>query len=178
MQGKTKHRLRWTAEDLKALSQAYKTYPYSLPGWLIARHGQGGCHSKASKLGFAKGIRHPGLDTSSWCEADKGYIAGFLDGEGSIILYEDRAKPNPAILFPNTHKGVLEFLQSKLTTGSLAITFREKRNPKWKDIYQLHIHGAKQVFDILVALEPYLIIKKEKARNAILLLKEKYNFTN
>ncbi len=166
----------WSQKDIKVLSQAYKQYPYQIPQWLVDKHGQAGCHSKASRCGFAKGIRHPGIDTSHWSESLKGYLAGFLDGEGSIVFYEDRKKPNPAILLANTHKGVLEYLQEKLTVGSLTITVREKKNPKWKTLYQLHIHGAKQVYDILKAIESYLIIKREKALKAIRLLKEKYQF--
>jgi hypothetical protein len=169
-------RCGWSLEDTEALSYAYKQYPYQIPQWLIDKHGSHGCHSKSSRLGFAKNVRHPGIDMSHLSESDKGYIAGFIDGEGSIIFYKDRKILNPAILVANTDKPVLDYLKSKLTIGSLAITRRTHKNPKWKDLYQLHIHGAKPVYDILIVIEPYLIIKKEKALTAIRILKEKYNF--
>lgn len=174
---KTQIRCKWSDEDLEVLSKVYTQYPYQIPQWLLDKHGVNGCYTKASKLGIAKGIRHPGLDLSLLSESDKGYIAGFLDGEGSIIFYKDRVKPNPAIQLPNTHKGVVEWLQKKLTCGTLAITVREKSNPNWKTLYQLHIHGAKQVYDILIAIEPYLLIKRDKAIEAIKCLREKYNFS-
>lgn len=113
---------------------------------------------------------------SKLSQSDLGYIAAFLDGEGSILFYKDRKKLNPALYFANTHKGVLEYLQEKLTTGSLAITRRTYKNPKYKDLYQLHIHGAKQVYDILKAIEPYLVIKRKLALQGIQMLKSKYRF--
>lgn len=172
----TLQRVKWSEYDIKALSKSYSRYPYQIPKWLIEKHGAGSCYIKAYKLKLSTDIRHPGIDTSRFSETDKGYIAAFLDGEGSILFYQDRKKLNPALYFANTHQGVLKYLQKKLTIGSLAITRRTYKNPKYKDLFQLHIHGAKQVYDILKAIEPYLIIKRDKAQEAIRLLKEKYRF--
>lgn len=172
----TQSRIRWTDKEIEGLKRAYKFYPYRIPEYIKKRHSMGSIYDKVHRLKLSNGLRHPGIDISHLSDIEKGYIAGFMDGEGSIIFYKDRKILNPALQFPNTHKGAVEWLQKKLTTGSLAITVREKNNPKWKTLYQLHIHGAKQVYDILVVIEPYLIIKREKAQEAIRMLKEKYRF--
>ena len=163
----------WTKEDDEELRLAYKKYPRQYPHHLLQKHGQAGCYSRASNLGIAKGVRNPGVDLSSLTREEIGYIAGFMDGEGSILFCLNR-KMNPTIQFSNTNKEVIEWLLKKLTVGGLSITVREKKNPKWKTLYQIHIGGIKNVFDILVKIEPYLIIKREKAQRAIKELKERY----
>lgn len=156
---------------------SYQKYPYEIPESLVERHGRAGCHTKASKLGIARGLRNPGADLSTLTEAELGYIAGFMDGEGSILISET-GKLNPTLQFPNTHRAAIEWLQRKLTVGGLAITVRSKAtavNPHYKDLYQLHIGGALNVYSILKAILPYLIIKKEKAERAIRILETKYS---
>lgn len=164
----------WTEKDIEDLKVAYKKYPYQISQYLISKHGHAGCHTKAYRLGIAKGIRNPGVDLSSLTREEVGYIAGFVDGEGSICFCLGK-NMKPTIQFPNTNREVIDWLLKKLTVGGLSVTVREKKNPKWKTLYQIHIGGIKNVFDILVKIEPYLIIKKEKARLAIKELKSRYS---
>lgn len=169
-------RVGWSKKDGEMLEKGYKVYPYQVPQALIEKHGKKACYQKASRLGIAKGLRNPGADLSSLTREEVGYIAGFMDGEGSILISEKK-KTNPTIQFPNTNLESIEWLQKKLTVGGLAITVREKLNPKWKTLYQLHIGGVLNVYAILKVIEPYLIIKRDKARYAIDLLQRKYNLT-
>ena len=164
----------WMEKDIEDLKMAYKRYPYQIPQYLLQKHVHGGCHTKAFRLGIAKGVRNPGVDLSSLTREEIGYIAGFMDGEGSICFCLGKSM-RPTIQFPNTNKEVIDWLLKKLTVGGLSITVREKKNPKWKTLYQIHIGGVKNVYDILLKIEPYLIIKKDKAQQAIRELKGRYN---
>jgi hypothetical protein len=168
-------RLKWTKRDISALKKAYKVYPYKIPEWLIGRHGQAGCHTKANRLKFAKGIRNPGIDLRKLKKVEKAYIAGFIDGEGSILWNEDKPKTNPAIFIANTDRGVLEWVKKRFIKGGLSIHKRKYRNPKYKPLYQFYIHGIKNVYDILRAIIPYLVIKKAQAQKVVKFLKRKYD---
>lgn len=168
-------RIGWSEEDIESLRDGYKVYPYKIPQALIEKHGKIACYQKASRMGFAKGVRNPGVDLSHLTPYEIGYIAGFMDGEGSI-LFSSGSKLNPTIQFPNTNKESIEWLLKKLTVGGLAITVREKKNPNWKTLYQIHIGGAKNVYDILVAIQPHLIIKRKKADQALEILRQRYGF--
>jgi hypothetical protein len=165
----------WTEAEREILKESYKSYPVKYDEGLIKKHGVDGCHTEAYRMKLTKGIRNPGLDLVHLSETEKAYMAGIIDGEGSIIMNYNKPKTNPAILVANTHKGVLDWIQEKFTAGGLAVTYRNRHNPKWQDVYQLHIHGVKNVYDILTAIEPYLIIKKEKSIRARKFLKDKYS---
>ena len=84
-------------------------------------------------------------------------------------------KINPRVSFANTHLGSIEWLQEKCAAGGINVIKREKINPKYKTLYQLSIAGTKNVYDLLRAIVPYMIIKKGPAEKAISFLEKKYN---
>ena len=165
----------WYKKDIQVLKESYKSYPVKYPEWLIERHGRGGCHTKAHKLGLTKGIRNPGLDLRRLTIAEKAYFAGIIDGEGSIIFHEDRPKTNFCVEVSNTDEKVMIWIQ-KLFAPYQKIVYRRKHyGDHRKDVFQLYIGGIMNVYDICRVILPYLIIKKEKAERALTLLKNKYN---
>jgi len=168
---------KWTQRDISALKRSYKDYPVKYPEWLIERHGKAGCQTQSWRMKFCHGIRNPGLDLRYLTIAQKAYFAGIIDGEGSIIMNYDKPKTNPSILVANTDFRVMEWIRKVFSPVGLKITYRirKRENPKWKDVYQLHIHGVKNVYDILRAIEPYLVIKKDKSVKARQFLKRKYD---
>jgi hypothetical protein len=170
-----KSRVKWSQKDLIALRQSYQQYPYRVPLWLLKRHKQAGCHTKAFRLGYTHGVRNGGLDLRKLTVAEKAYLAAFIDGEGSIMMNYDKPRTNPHVSIANTDKNVLYWIQKRFTAGQLCVTHRNRHNPKWKDVYQLSINGIKNVYDVLRAIEPYLIIKKDKARRAMRYLRDKYS---
>ena len=93
------------------------------------------------------------------------YMAGFMDGEGTITANyreSDRGFPSlhfRAIIF-NTNLGVLEHLQN-LWGGRLSL-FQKSRSIKHKPIYNLY-WGGKDCLPVLEAILPYLVIKKRQA---------------
>ncbi len=93
------------------------------------------------------------------------YIAGFLDGDGSLMLQlKKRSDSKRAIRFMATicfyqdtrHEKTLYWIQKVFGIGYLA-----KRND---GMSELRINGYKQVQDILLLLSPYIRFKKLQAR--------------
>ncbi len=96
---------------------------------------------------------------------DSAYIAGFLDGDGSIMLQLKRRKDSPRgyrvmatiCLYQDTRHGApLYWMRRKFGIGYIS-----QRND---GITELRVNGYKQVRDILAQLMPYLRFKRLQAR--------------
>lgn len=94
-------------------------------------------------------------------EFDRAYIAGFLDGDGSLMLQIKKRKDSkigirfmPTICFyqDTRHEKNLYWIQEVLGIGYLS-----KRND---GMTELRINGFKQVRNILNLLLPYIRFKK------------------
>jgi len=96
------------------------------------------------------------------------YIAGFIDGEGSIIIKPPRVR----LYISNTDKNVLENIQKFLKCGR---TFEVKRKikSKWKRQYGWTIGDHKECLRVLKKLETRLITKREKCKQAIKYIENK-----
>lgn len=93
------------------------------------------------------------------------YIAGFLDGEGSVGVTK-KSKRNsylPQITFNNTNLKVMNFTKDKLGINSL-ITIKEDREKNHKKVYRIHLQNKVKCKEVLQLLIKYLIIKKKKAK--------------
>lgn len=96
------------------------------------------------------------------------YIAGFIDGEGSIIIKPPRVR----IYISNTDKKVLEGIKDFLKCGYV-YEVKRKNKPKWKRQYGFTIGDHKGCLIILEKLKGKLIIKKELCDDAIKYIKNK-----
>lgn len=92
--------------------------------------------------------------------ADRAYVAGLIDGEGTIVLM-----PRREVSIANTNKDVMDYLLSTLG-GHVRIAYRG--NDVWKDLYTWHIGGGIQCLYFLRIISPYLIIKRSKAAQLII----------
>jgi hypothetical protein len=98
---------------------------------------------------------------------EKAYIAGFLDGEGTVILALASKTPRcrerftPIVKFSNTSKEALLWIQKRV--GGKIEVCKWKRKKAWKKQYQLSMAATMQVYNVLSALLPYLIVKKQSA---------------
>jgi hypothetical protein len=97
---------------------------------------------------------------------DKKYIAGFIDGEGSIALYKHkdiRVKKgytlHPMFDIVNTNLEVLKAINN-LVNGK--IKYKTKQIG-CKQVYLIQLQDYKQIKSILEILLPYLIVKKKQA---------------
>ena len=104
------------------------------------------------------------------------YFAGLFDGEG-CIQYKDKGNKGIKleIVLGNTNKEVIEWLLSTFG-GKYGFDERCKKNPRHKDVYIWRVNRIADVLMLLSWVEPYLIIKKKKAREVIDALQERYPF--
>ncbi len=97
-------------------------------------------------------------------DIDKGYIAGFIDGEGSIKIgkhkQKDRFILNPRIEVYNSNQEVIQYIQSKIG-GNIGCF--HKRNPHYNESYRLLINGREDIIKVLMFIKDYLKVKKERA---------------
>ena len=101
----------------------------------------------------------------SQSKTDLAYIAGFLDGDGSLMLQlKSRAKENlpHRLMFTicfyqdSRHEKPLSWIRKRLGIGYLT-----RRND---GITELRINGYVRVRDVMRALLPYLKFKREQAK--------------
>lgn len=107
-------------------------------------------------------------------EEEKAYIAGFLDGDGSIYV---RLKPNseyrfkfqvsPYVVFYQSEKGKshLVWLCKKIAQGYL----RTRKD----GIVEYIIGDTRGIKMLLESIMPYLKLKKRQARLMLIILREK-----
>ncbi len=102
---------------------------------------------------------------------DLAYLAGLLDGEGSISLHMQKLDKYELysfrVLITSTNRPVVDWL-AEYFGGS--IRMQPRRNDGYKDIYRWCLRTC-EAAQLLPLLLPYLIIKKEHALLGIQWLK-------
>lgn len=97
-------------------------------------------------------------------DTEKAYIAGIIDGEGSISLTKQSSNqhPSPVVSVASTDLELLEWLQK--TIGSGTIIKKKNYNPtRHKDSYTYSVIRNTAI-DLLHDISPYLIIHKKHKR--------------
>lgn len=100
---------------------------------------------------------------------EKAYIAGIIDGEGSIMLlkFHNNQFPAPCISISSTTLELLEWLKNKTRVG----TIKEKKNyclEKHKNSFT-YIVKYNDAIDLLEKIEPYLVIESKKKRARLII---------
>jgi hypothetical protein len=100
------------------------------------------------------------------------YIAGILDGEGCIsIIRQVNRHRNSSVWFylririASNHRGMLEWLQARLGRGTNILRMTAPR-PGHRQGWQLDLTHWRAA-DLLVKLNPFMIIKKSQAELAL-----------
>lgn len=94
-------------------------------------------------------------------DIELGWLAGIIDGEGSICFSRRPFWRCPEISVPSTDIEILLEVQRILNSGSISKRTNRSGN---KDTWQYKISGATQVLNILVQLEPHLKCPKKRKR--------------
>jgi len=180
-------RNRWTDTEIDTLKVCYKSYPFILDESMVSQHGSAGCYSKAARIGLSHRL-HTGIpDVESWSETTKAYLAGIIDGEGTIaIIRNNRKQKNgkeyfysrPVITVSNTSYILLDYLTT-LGIGGFSSDRRKVENQK--QAFQWCLSSVNSVYAVLRVIYPYLTIKKDKAKEVMLWIEKTWspeqNFT-
>lgn len=163
----------WAQNEIELLKEAYSTTD-SVSNLFPNRTYQA-IRAQASKLGLKRDRIFSQLSKKTISVPIKleklGYIAGLIDGEGSIITLRPK-NPNHNlsfhVLITNTHFGVMEWL-IKNVGGTIQSRYpRPRPHVLAKKIcYTWYCTGRSNILHLLKAILPYLIIKKEKATQVI-----------
>lgn len=110
-------------------------------------------------------------------EVDWAYIAGFLDGDGAIMISRGHNKWSspihqpinyaPSLGFSNSNKDVLERIAQTIGGGKVHETTNHQQNPKWRHHYYLDTWSRSIMLPLIKNMLPYLHIKKRQAELAI-----------
>jgi hypothetical protein len=136
-------------------------------------------HSKRQVAGHEAGkhIKGPRLQNSTirldgLSEAQIGYLAAFLDGEGGIQITRTTRKDreytialHPCVYFTNTNREVIYTLRRWLSAGCIVTAKQKQENHK--PTFNLHVTGTKNIIELLTLLRPYMIIKTKQADTMI-----------
>lgn len=114
-----------------------------------------------------------GLDNTG----DRGYVAGIIDGEGSI-----GPPPRVRVSVTTTTKSLAVRLQA-LAGGSVAGPYRYSktkvfgsRHCRIKPQYHWNYYSRFHVYLLLKAIQPYLVVKAREARRAVEYLETKHGW--
>lgn len=161
----------WTVDDLEELRDAYSKAPLVIPKNLIDKHGRSGCHTKAERLGLSGMIRRGYPDLTAWDVARCAYLAGIVDGEGTIAIIANKrwskrrdkqyVYHRAVVCIANTDYKLRDYLIS-LNLGGLCYDHSPMKEG-WKQSFQWSLTSSATVYSFLKVIEPYLIIKKDKA---------------
>lgn len=97
--------------------------------------------------------------------ADLAYIAGIVDGEGSIVRHCSTAQMKWILTVVNTDRPLIDWLG---TFGGRVYTRTSiKKNLGSKPIYAWNVQAQRDVLAFLGAIAPFMRIKKDKADRAV-----------
>ena len=97
-------------------------------------------------------------------ETEKAYIAGIIDGEGSIMLirFHKNEYPSPCVSISSTDIELLEWIKDTTKIGRI-IYKKNYNKEKHLDSYTYRVI-YNDALKLLEKVEPYLVIKKKKLR--------------
>jgi len=90
------------------------------------------------------------------------YVAGFMDGEGSIIIKPPRVR----LYISNTDKDVLDKICKFLKCGRV-FEVKRKPNKNWSKQYGWTICDHNECLRVLKNLKGKFVVKKDKCKEAI-----------
>jgi hypothetical protein len=97
-------------------------------------------------------------------EQDKAYLAGIIDGEGSIMLikFHKNEYPSPCVSIASTSIELLDWINQKTMVGRIKSKKNYKPNMHQNSFtYEVKYNDA---IKFLTYIEPYLIIPQKKLR--------------
>lgn len=108
---------------------------------------------------------------SNLSESERGYIAGFIDADGSITISKQRNDSGiyyrPTLSIYNNSKELLESIALKLSDGDVEYFVDKRRDSRHnRDTYVLAIRKLDDLKEVLDNLQGYLRLKDGQAKKA------------
>jgi hypothetical protein len=166
----------WSEEEIATLQKLYPYAPRTAIEKALPARTWGSIRAKALELGLKRvsisektrlGLMN--LTQANISDVDAAYIAGLIDGEGSISY----TRKHPKVMVYNTSKELMEWIQKTLGFGTVCLDVKRKRNNKWKLCYMYEATNFHDIYALLSRVLPYLKLKKEKALNTLKLIERK-----
>jgi DNA-binding CsgD family transcriptional regulator len=167
---------RWTKDEVERLRGLLKSHSLSEIARILGRT-KSSVAMKVWELGLAtehyNGLRNASSINTNLPEWVKGYIAGLLDGEGTVTINETKVRMGkkrerylslrPLIKIANTDREVLEWVARQV--GGFRFATRNGRESKHgkRLVYDIVLKKQKDILVFLEMLLPYLIIKRRQA---------------
>jgi hypothetical protein len=105
----------------------------------------------------------------------RGYLAGLVDGEGSVSIHlqRKRQRPTVAISVGSTTRELHDWLLTEVGGTSYE---RKIRHLGKKTMWYWHVVRARDIEALLEAIIPYMIIKRERAIAALEVVRDSISF--
>lgn len=107
-------------------------------------------------------------------EAQLGYIAALVDGEGTIRNFEHTGRHRILVRIANTDRALMEWLSQ---FGGTIHWYEHPIKTHYKPGGTWTVSQAIDVYHLLIAIEPYMIVKRDKAQEAIRTVREHWQFS-
>ena len=144
-------------------SHTEKQCPHCGSAFTAIANGKGTTKHCSQECAQAQRFRqHEGRDMS---EAEAAWLAGLFDGEGSVIWVKGRTKKPVRIVITNTCLPLLNRILEVTGVGSISGP-KHDGNPKHAAAYYWYC-GSNTAVHLLRRMLPWLIVKREKAEEAI-----------
>jgi hypothetical protein len=176
-----KLRETWTEEDVRLLEEMYSVWPPRYE--LLPLRSRKTIHQQAHLRGFTLKARQPDHTTAT--ETEWAYLAGIIDGEGTIGLYG----PGPRsphgrafVVIANSNTDLLNWVQQLWPGCTVSLTLKAGDLRKGQftthksDIYQLRWTRRAAIKSVLEGILPYLRIKKDRAEKVLAWVAERKEY--
>lgn len=166
----TEHLRHWTKEQEEYVRSHYNGDGSSLAE--VLPFTASAIRNKAKRLGIKNESHFHNVVKTTLppiSEIDLSYIAGMLDGEGSIYPFQTGFR----IGIANSDEAVIRWMHGVIGIGKVRIS--KAREHQHLDSYCLDISRHGDIWGFLEVVMPYLRIKKQKAINAINHYEAKHN---
>ena len=97
----------------------------------------------------------------------KGYLAGIIDGEGTLMIRRHRALGSSTgytysafLTIANTELSIIEAVKDMIEAGYICT--HKRKNVVQKDCYLFHVTRMKDVYRVLTELQDYFMSKRKQ----------------
>jgi len=150
----------WSAEEDEVIKRYYSSLGREELLKLLPGRTWEAIKDRAFKFGIARSYtsRYP-LRRYALSDFQKGHLAALIDGEGTVSLTfnSKRGQIIPIITVTNKDRKLLEFARNCINDGYIA-------NDRRGGVLRWTLLGIRKVYPLLKQIEPYLIVKRERAR--------------